>query len=131
MSFITYMLHEISLRWSNQGKWDGWDMWHIEGRWDNFVQKTWRWEDNTGMDLRERGLEVVDWIHLDQNRGHLWTLVNMVMNFWFHKWQRIYGLAEWLLASEGVLSMELVKKLSLSTIPWRRMAKWRCSPMYS
>jgi hypothetical protein len=27
-----------------------------------------RWEDNITMDLREIGLEVVDWIHLSQDR---------------------------------------------------------------
>jgi len=27
-----------------------------------------RWEDNIRMELREIGWEVVDWIHLDQDR---------------------------------------------------------------
>jgi hypothetical protein len=27
-----------------------------------------RWEDNSGMDLREIGWEYVDWIHLAQDR---------------------------------------------------------------
>jgi hypothetical protein len=34
------------------------------------------------MDLREVGLEVVDWIHLAQDRDQLWTPVNVVMKLW-------------------------------------------------
>jgi hypothetical protein len=32
------------------------------------------------MDLREIGWEVVDWMHLAQNRDQWWALVNKVMN---------------------------------------------------
>jgi len=32
------------------------------------------------MDLREIGWEVVNWIHLGQDRGQWWAAVNMVMN---------------------------------------------------
>jgi hypothetical protein len=32
------------------------------------------------MDLREIGWERVDWIHLAQERGHWWAVVNTVMN---------------------------------------------------
>jgi hypothetical protein len=39
-----------------------------------------RWENNIEMDLREMVLEVVDWIHLAQDRERWWTLVNTVMN---------------------------------------------------
>jgi hypothetical protein len=39
-----------------------------------------KWEDNIKMYLRETGWEVVDWIHLAQNRDQWWVLVNMVMN---------------------------------------------------
>jgi len=39
-----------------------------------------RWEDNIRMDLREIGWEVVDWMHLAQDRDQWWALVNMVMN---------------------------------------------------
>jgi hypothetical protein len=40
-----------------------------------------RWKYNIKMDLREIGLEAVDWIHLAQN-SDLWpTLVNTVLNF--------------------------------------------------
>jgi hypothetical protein len=39
-----------------------------------------RWEDNIRMDLREIRSEVVDWIHLTQDRGQLRTLVNTVIN---------------------------------------------------
>jgi hypothetical protein len=41
-----------------------------------------RWEDNIGMNLREIGWEVVDWMHLAQDRDQWRTLVNTVMNFW-------------------------------------------------
>jgi hypothetical protein len=40
------------------------------------------WEDNIKMDLREIGLESVDWIHLAQDRDQWWALVDMVMNLW-------------------------------------------------
>jgi hypothetical protein len=39
-----------------------------------------KWDDNIGMDHRERGWEVVDWIHVAQDRELWWVLVNMVMN---------------------------------------------------
>jgi hypothetical protein len=32
------------------------------------------------MDLREIGLEVVDWLHLAQDRERWWAVVNAVMN---------------------------------------------------
>jgi hypothetical protein len=35
-----------------------------------------RWEDNIKMDLRERGFEDVDWIHLAQDKDMWWDLVN-------------------------------------------------------
>jgi hypothetical protein len=42
---------------------------------------TWeRWEDNIRMNLRERGLEGVDWMHLAQDRDQQQAFVNMVMN---------------------------------------------------
>jgi hypothetical protein len=34
------------------------------------------------MDLREMGLEGVDWYHLAQDRDRWWALVNMLMNLW-------------------------------------------------
>jgi hypothetical protein len=34
------------------------------------------------MDLREIAWEVVDWMHLVQNRDQWRTLVNAAMNFW-------------------------------------------------
>jgi hypothetical protein len=39
-----------------------------------------RCEDNIKMDLREIGLEGVDWIHLVQDRDWRKVLVNTVMN---------------------------------------------------
>jgi len=41
-------------------------------------EDTCRWEDNIRMDLRETGWEGVDWIHLGQDRGQWWVLVNML-----------------------------------------------------
>jgi hypothetical protein len=38
------------------------------------------WEDNIIMDLREIGLEDVDWIHSSRDRDKGWALVNTVMN---------------------------------------------------
>jgi hypothetical protein len=39
-----------------------------------------RWKDNIKMDLLETGLNVVDWIHLAQDRYRWRALVNLVMN---------------------------------------------------
>jgi hypothetical protein len=67
------------------------------------------WEDNIRMDLREIGWEVVDWIHLAQDRGYWWVLVNTVMNIWIHKSRITYWAVERPLASqERLCSMELV-----------------------
>jgi hypothetical protein len=41
-----------------------------------------RWEDNIGMDLGEIGWEGLNWIHLTQDRGQWWVLVNVIMNLW-------------------------------------------------
>jgi hypothetical protein len=41
-----------------------------------------RFEDNIRMGVREIVREVVDWIHLAQNRDQWWALVNIEMNFW-------------------------------------------------
>jgi len=42
-----------------------------------------RWEYNIRMYLRERGSEGVNWMHLAQDRGQWWALVNSVMNLRF------------------------------------------------
>jgi streptomycin 6-kinase len=39
-----------------------------------------RHEDNIRMDLKERGWKVVDQMHVVQDRGKWWVLVNTVMN---------------------------------------------------
>jgi hypothetical protein len=39
-----------------------------------------RWEDNIKMDLREIGIEGVNWIQLAQDRVQWWAFVNTVMN---------------------------------------------------
>jgi hypothetical protein len=58
-----------------------------------------RWEDNIKIDLREIGLEGVDWIHLAQYRDEWWAFVNTVVN-------------EWLLASqEGLCFIYLFSSL--------------------
>jgi hypothetical protein len=44
-----------------------------------------RWEGYIKMDLREIGLEGVDWIHLSQDRDQWQAIVNMVITFEFHK----------------------------------------------
>jgi hypothetical protein len=41
-----------------------------------------RWIDNIKMDLLERGLSVVNWIGLAQDRYRWRALVNSVMNLW-------------------------------------------------
>jgi hypothetical protein len=42
-----------------------------------------RWEGNIRKDLREIGWEIVDSIHLVQDRDQCWAVVNTVMNFRF------------------------------------------------
>jgi hypothetical protein len=39
-----------------------------------------RWEDNIRLDLREIGIDGVNWIQLTQNRVQRQTFVNTVMN---------------------------------------------------
>jgi hypothetical protein len=41
-----------------------------------------RWEDNIRIDVREIGWEVVDCIHLAQDRDHWRAVVNTEMNLW-------------------------------------------------
>jgi hypothetical protein len=41
-----------------------------------------RWEDGVRMDLREIGLEGVDWIRLAQIRDRWRAVVSVVMNLW-------------------------------------------------
>jgi hypothetical protein len=41
-----------------------------------------RWEDNIKMDLREKGINGVTWIHLVQDRVQCQAFVNTVMNLW-------------------------------------------------
>jgi hypothetical protein len=40
-----------------------------------------RWENNIRMDIREIGWEVVDWIHVGEDRDQWRVLVNTVINF--------------------------------------------------
>jgi hypothetical protein len=41
-----------------------------------------RWEDGVRMDLRETGLEGVDWIRLAQDRDRWRAVVSAVMDLW-------------------------------------------------
>jgi hypothetical protein len=45
------------------------------------VGKKHTWEVNIKLDLREMGLEGVDWIHVAQDRDRWRAVVNTVMNF--------------------------------------------------
>jgi hypothetical protein len=38
-----------------------------------------RWDDNIRMNFKEVGEDIVDWIHLAQDRCHWWVLVNTIM----------------------------------------------------
>jgi hypothetical protein len=41
-----------------------------------------RWEDNIKLDMREIGIDGVNWIQLAHDRAQWWTFVNMMMNLW-------------------------------------------------
>jgi hypothetical protein len=41
-----------------------------------------RWEDNIITALRVIGWEVVDWMHLAQDRDQCWAVMNTVMKLW-------------------------------------------------
>jgi hypothetical protein len=41
-----------------------------------------RWEDNIKMDVRETGIDGVNWIRQAQDRVQWLAFVNMVMNLW-------------------------------------------------
>jgi hypothetical protein len=41
-----------------------------------------RWGDNIKLDLRETGIDGVNWIQLAQDRAKWRAFVNMVMNLW-------------------------------------------------
>jgi hypothetical protein len=42
------------------------------------------------MYLSEKKYDGVDWIQLAQNRVQRLSVVNTILNFWFHKRRRIY-----------------------------------------
>jgi hypothetical protein len=44
------------------------------------VRQWHRWENNIRMNLKEIGWEIVDWMHLSQDRDQWWILVNAVIN---------------------------------------------------
>jgi hypothetical protein len=46
----------------------------------SFFSPRCRWGDSVKMDIREIGLEGVDWIHLAQDMDRWRALVNTVMN---------------------------------------------------
>jgi hypothetical protein len=41
-----------------------------------------RWDVNIEIDFKERGLDVVDWIHLSQDTEQWRAFVNMIMDVW-------------------------------------------------
>ena len=49
---------------------------------DHFVD-TLRWRDNNKMDIKQIGLECVDWIHLAPNRDQWRAALNLAMSFQF------------------------------------------------
>jgi hypothetical protein len=53
-------------------------VWELEGE-RAFGKFRCRSEDNIRIDLKERGYEVVDWMHLDQDRDQWRALLNTVM----------------------------------------------------
>jgi len=53
---------------------------HLQGKRPRGTPRR-QWEDNTKTDLREIRWEIVDWIHLAQDRDQRLALTNMVMNF--------------------------------------------------
>jgi hypothetical protein len=63
-----------------------------------------RWIDNIKMDLLERGVSVVDWIGLAQDRYRRRALVNSVMNLRVPRNAGNYRVAAQLVASRAVLS---------------------------
>ena len=48
-------------------------------------------QDEIIMDLRETGMECMEWINLAEVRDKWWALVSTLLNFWVHKLQEIYG----------------------------------------
>jgi hypothetical protein len=53
-------------------------MGNLKGR-DDLKDLGRRWEDDFRMDAREIGWEVLDWIHMAQDRDQLWPVVNTVI----------------------------------------------------
>ena len=101
-----------------------------------------RWEDNIKMELQEVGCGGMDWIKLAQDREKWQALVNMVMNFGFHKMWGISWLAENRLPSQEVVTRTSVATLCVSidnmALYSRHMGKGRrgkrdkiCKPKYS
>jgi hypothetical protein len=59
------------------------------------------------MDLREKGLQDMDWIHVTQHKDHLWALVNRIIHLRLKKILEISRVSEQLLAPERLIFMEL------------------------
>jgi hypothetical protein len=51
----------------------------LEGR-GQFRRYRCRWEDNIKIDFRNKGVGIMDWIRLVQDRTHWRAFVNMLMN---------------------------------------------------
>jgi hypothetical protein len=54
--------------------------WENQKERDHFGRPRCRWLDNIKMDLREIGLDEVDWIDMAQDRDQWRALVNTVLN---------------------------------------------------
>jgi len=71
--------------------------------------RPWRWwEDDIREAFWEIGWESVDWMHLTQDRNQWRIVMKMIITFGLHK--RRGNLNEWLLASQGLYSMESVSQ---------------------
>jgi hypothetical protein len=67
-----------------------------------------RWEDNIKKDLRDIGWGGTDWIDRAQNRDQWRALVNVVINFGFHKMCSSWVPAQLAASQMGISSMQLV-----------------------
>jgi hypothetical protein len=98
-SFIICALHYlniisviISRTWDGQCVWCTWERQAMQ----HFSPEIWKeeaalWDDNIKMDLKGRGYENVDWVHLPQNMLHGRDFVYIEMNFRFPQKREEFG----------------------------------------
>jgi hypothetical protein len=88
------------------------------------ARHTWKFSVKT--DVQDIRFEAMDWNQLTQNKVQWWTLVNMVMNFWFHKSLGIYWpgermsilkniSAQWIIIIIYIIIISFILKLFLTT----------------